>query len=488
MQSSCSYGCSVIERIELSFAVLEVAEMRVKHKRRILVRPERTPLTSFCSQITNITWDQLETAASLKEAIQELDQYIRQELNENERKNFCFVTHGGWVMRIQLPREARDKGFMLPDYLASYRMFDLKQEIQRWQMHHPDVTLRSASLAELCEVFQVPRAENEGSKGLDACMTVANIVRHLTSFRHPDVFVYPIDYGADLAQFNKEESSVIHLAGLPSEVTQGELEAWFSSNGLRPLTTWMLQPPMDHHQSSTSSSVSGFVVFQSHGDAVRALDLNGRCFGERLIEASPSSERVIEIAGNILVSFPVQANSRPYSRPGDWKCTQCGFLNYASRLICYKCDAESPNPPPAGLMFGGDWFCPNPNCRFRNYSTRAHCMKCFVQRPSQHPPTSTATTPRTPHPINASLSLPLRPGDWYCPNPSCGFANFASRPECFRCCTPNPNGSPHHHSHSYQDSAYASYSSGYPTKYRPGDWFWQVSSLSLLSNVGSLLY
>ncbi|CEJ05398.1 hypothetical protein RMCBS344292_19340 [Rhizopus microsporus] len=35
--------------------------------------------------------------------------------------------------------------------------------------------------------------------------------------------------------------------------------------------------------------------------------------------------------------------------------------------------------------------------------------------------------------------ITFRPGDWYCPNPACGFQNFASRQSCFRCYTPNPN-------------------------------------------------
>ncbi|KAL0140803.1 hypothetical protein V8B55DRAFT_1448050 [Mucor lusitanicus] len=460
------------EIIELSFVVVNASNLDVLHKQQIFVKPERTPLTAFCSEVTGIKSSMLETAGSLSDAIATLDNYIQHHV---EPATFCFVTHGGWPLRIQLPREARDKNIALPSYLSFCRMFDLKQEIQRWQVHHPEVSLRSTSIRDLCEIFDLTRVTDQ-TVGLNNALTTVEVLRYLLGFRHADVFVHPIDTNADLNQFKKEESQVIHLAGLPFEVTQGELEAWFSSNGLRPTTMWMIQPT-----DNSKPSISGFVVFQQHDDAMRALALNGRCLGDRPIEVCPSSARVIEAAGNMLVPFPLQAKSRQL-RPGDWNCFNCSFHNFASRLYCFKCNAENPNPgpqagqgPPAQPFSHGDWMCPS--CNFHNYSSRMHCKKCAGPKPPrpaikgpnkkllsgppmQQPPPSHPQTypnmhsggaPGGPPPPSAGYHggynsgtrphhhISFRPGDWYCPNQTCGFQNFASRNTCFRCHTPNPN-------------------------------------------------
>ncbi|KAI9281133.1 ribonuclease H-like domain-containing protein [Sporodiniella umbellata] len=452
------------EIIELSFVVLDAHTLKVLHKKQIFVKPERTVLTSFCTDVTGIQWSSLENANTLKSAINELDSYIQTNIEE-QQKSFCFVTHGGWILRIQLPRESRDKNIELPSYLAYCRMFDLKQEIQRWQVHHPEVSFRSTSLRDLCELFKVKRVRDH-SVGLNACLTTINIIRYLTSFRHPDVFVHPIDTNADLRQFKKEESLVVHLAGLPFEVTQGELEAWFSSNGLRPTTMWMIQPG-DH----SKPSISGFVLFQTHSDSMRALALNGRCLGDRPIEVCPSSSRVVEAAGNMLVSFPLQAKSRQL-RPGDWNCSSCGFHNFASRQFCFKCNCENPSPSPhvgtyvphSAPFAAGDWICPNQTCSFHNYASRMQCKRCGSYKPGGNKIVNTSAprngggqygshygTPNSAPPNGPSYGggytnnqrphhhITFRPGDWYCPNPACGFQNFASRQTCFRCYTHNPN-------------------------------------------------
>lgn len=507
--------------VELSYVVIDASKMVVIHTEQIYVKPERTPLTEYCTQVTGITADMLESAGTLEVAIKRLDEYIRKEM---EGKSFCFVTHGGWTLRIQLPREARDKGIELPSYLAFCRMFDVKQEIQRWQVHHPEVSLRSTSLKELCETFHVDRVTDE-SAGLNTCLTTVNVMRYLTGFRHPDVFVHPIDTNADLQQFKKEESKVVHLAGLPYEVTQGELEAWFSSNGLRPTMTWMIQPT-----DYSKPSLSGFVVFHAHNDAMRALSLNGRCLGDRAIEVSPSSERVIEAAGSMLAPFPVQPKSRPL-RPGDWNCPSCGFHNFASRRNCFKCNTESPNvaPPPAAAaaaapspipapppapthppvsnFAAGDWICPNYSCGFHNYASRLQCFKCGTYRPQGGDSGSSGSSSHAPPPPlpppgygRPHHNITFRPGDWYCPNPACNFQNFASRATCFRCHTPSPTppqrppyqppvygysssepgygaaGPNVYGQSSYQAPPSNSYGYGPPSgaPFRPGDWYWYV--------------
>ncbi|KAI8073042.1 hypothetical protein BC940DRAFT_290407 [Gongronella butleri] len=506
------------EIIKLSYAIVDSSDMSILDRDDWLVKPEKTPVTAFCTSVSGISADQANEGISLVEAVGKLQEVLDQSL---EGVPFCFVTHGGWLLRIQLLREARDKALTLPDYLAKPRMFDLKQEVQRWHVHHSDVFLPSMSLKDLTQAFGISliyEEEGDDTSRVDALATTASIMAHLASDKHADVFVHPIDTQADLKQFKAEDSKVVHLAGLPNEVTQGELEAWFSSNGLRPVTLWMLQTP-----EPTKPSVSGFVVFQMHADAERALDLSGRCLGDRVVEVSPSSERVVDKAYSMLTSFPLQVKVREL-RPGDWNCQNCGFHNFASRRNCFKCNAENtaapassapaaataspavhhhhgppgaggtpprPNygsphhtyypqqaqhhphhayqphhvrPSSGGGSHPGDWKCPNPACAFMNYASRSYCMKCNMGRPASAgvavppthgpggspygvnpgPPGGYGTPPPPPPPAYGRPpphQPNFRPGDWYCPNPTCQFQNFASRMNCYRCQTPNPNPS-----------------------------------------------
>ncbi|CAG8475598.1 10138_t:CDS:2 [Racocetra fulgida] len=446
------------EIIEFAWVIVDTNTLEVVYQHSQYVKPENTPLTSFCTTLTNITWDKLENAGTLQNAISTLDNYIQSFIVSNN-KSFCFCTHGAWDLRIQLPREARDKHIDLPPYLAYCRMFDLKQEYQRWQVHHPDVILKCQSLNEMCSAFEL-QAVGQPHSGLGDSLTMVNIIRYFCSFGHQDVFVNPIDTHADLNQFKKEQSKVIHLAGLPYDVTQPELEAWFSGQGVRPTTLWMIKTP-DHQKPSGS----GFGIFTTHEDAMACLDMNGRTLGDRAIEVSPSSERVIEAAGAILASFPM---TKTRLRPGDWVCTVCQFHNFASRRTCFKCNGNNPNPmvpqtppnftticmrcgsqnhlgydsygnpandqgyisnighgpsSPAPAPFrAGDWICPT--CNSHNFASRFQCIRCGLSKPAQlqgnPPPTAN-----------------MKPGDWLCRNEICGYHNFAKRTHCAKCGTPN---------------------------------------------------
>ncbi len=72
--------------------------------------------------------------------------------------------------------------------------------------------------------------------------------------------------------------------------------------------------------------------------------MNGRALNEKAIEVSPSSNRVLERAGEILTPFPPSKN-RP--RPGDWTCPSCGFSNFQRRTACFRCSYPAMSAPPS---------------------------------------------------------------------------------------------------------------------------------------------
>ncbi|CAJ0647974.1 1077_t:CDS:2 [Entrophospora sp. SA101] len=318
------------EIIEFAWVVVDTSNLEVVYQHSQYVKPLFTPLTDFCIALTKITWDKLENAGSLNEAINKLDNYIQTYII-NFNKTFCFCTHGAWDLRIQLPKEAKEKNIDLPFYLSYCKLFDLKQEVQRWQAHHPDIILKSYSLQEICSVFNLNSSESDHST-LNDSLTIVNIIRYICSLAHSDVFVNPIDAEADFSQFRKEQSKVIHLASLPYDVTQTELESWFSIQDITPIALLTIKFP-DVYQKPSGS---GFAIFSTHEDAKIGLEMNGKVLCDRIIEVNPSSDRVIEAIGAILSSFPVNKNR---IRPGDWSCSSCQFHNFASRKTCFRCNA-----------------------------------------------------------------------------------------------------------------------------------------------------
>src|SRR5215469_8220009 len=83
--------------------------------------------------------------------------------------------------------------------------------------------------------------------------------------------------------------------------------------------------------------------------AAESLCMNGRALNEKAIEVSPSSNRVLDRAADILTPFPPSKN-RP--RPGDWTCPSCGFSNFQRRTACFRCSypAIHSAPTPADPM------------------------------------------------------------------------------------------------------------------------------------------
>ncbi|KAJ1564899.1 hypothetical protein HK405_013678, partial [Cladochytrium tenue] len=113
------------EVIELSFAVVEVEKMEIVHQQQIFVKPEKTSLTLFCTNLTGISAAHLEDADGLNSAVEALNRFIETNI-VSQSKSFCYVTHNDWDLRYQLPRECREKGVPLP--IAYHIFFEIVTE------------------------------------------------------------------------------------------------------------------------------------------------------------------------------------------------------------------------------------------------------------------------------------------------------------------------------------------------------------------------
>jgi len=110
----------------------------------------------------------------------------------------------------------------------------------------------------------------------------------------------------------------------------------------------------------------------------------------------------------------------PNQKPGDWKCSSCNDVNFASRNNCRKCNkpkngaVQNSYEQQAPNQKRGDWNCTL--CKELNFTSRNNCRKCSAPKPNGI----------------GSSEIVRKPGDWDCSN--CNEHNFGSR-DCCRMCT-----------------------------------------------------
>ena len=247
--------------------------------------PLRSILRPRTASLTTLTWEHVRSAGSFRDAINRFDGFAQEHLLPNNLE-FSFVTLDSWDLRVQLPREARDKAVVLPPYLQHSRTFDLRTEYQRWQQHHPEsLPFGPSSLSNICAALEVEPVQSSAPikhnlpfhlqalapasprRAMEEAVTLARVLRGLIRksqppHEHPDVLTRPMDARADVRAFLSERSKVLHMSGLPHDTTQSELESWFTQFGGRPIAFWTLRTPDQHKPTG-----SGFAVFSSHEEA-----------------------------------------------------------------------------------------------------------------------------------------------------------------------------------------------------------------------------
>ncbi|KAK5733728.1 Asparagine-rich protein (ARP protein) [Elasticomyces elasticus] len=454
------------EVIEIGWVVVDARDPSLPelHHQSVLVKPVNTPITPLCTSLTTLTWEHVRNAGDFRAAILAFDAYAKDSLNAKDAgpgdaPTFAFVTLTPWDLRVQLPREARDKSVVLPAYLQHPILFGLRGEYQTFQSHHPEtLAFSSSNLSSICAGLEVEEVRSSGKvtgglpfhlqalapssprRALEEALTLTRCLRSLLQKSRPSgtnpsgtpgVLIRPLDARSDVRAFLGERSKVIHLSGLPHDTTQSELESWFTQYGGRPIAFWTLRTP-----EGGKPSGSGFVVFGSHEEAAESLSMNGRALNDRAIEVSPSSARVLDRAAGsqpvggppLLTPFPPSKN-RP--RPGDWTCPSCGFSNFQRRIACFRCSFAGPDP------YGGQGYgMPQNPYGGQAYGGQAYGAPPGGMRGGGHMHGGAGYGAGMGGMGGSSGRggiIPFRAGDWTCGNEGCGYHNFAKNVSCLRC-------------------------------------------------------
>nr|CAI6421827.1 AAC_HP1_G0008080.mRNA.1.CDS.1 [Saccharomyces cerevisiae] len=332
------------------------------------------------------------TTKSLESAMVQLDKDIHDVIGNDD---FVLVSlYSTWHIRVTLPRQARDDGFILTSYLQHPKVFDLWKEFDRWCVNHPEILGQKKAISNNnCNTKSNSINAAKNTKDLDEIVRILEVsipteeagsVPEIYSLlkRTTDILIQlhkkctspedmesvltkPYDSHTDIRAFLQEKSKILYMNNLPPDTTQSELESWFTQYGVRPVGFWTVKNIVEDTSNVNNNwslnnspyvedqdSISGFVVFQTHEEATEVLALNGRSIlsnlantkqprvVEHVLELQPSSTGVLDKAQEILSPFP-QSKNKP--RPGDWNCPSCGFSNFQRRTACFRCSFPAPS-------------------------------------------------------------------------------------------------------------------------------------------------
>jgi len=129
----------------------------------------------------------------------------------------------------------------------------------------------------------------------------------------------------------------------------------------------------------------------------------------------PEFEQIIQTQQNQKLSFFGGQNEGGFKLlSGDWICSSCNHHNFASRVLCQRCN----QPKPQNNQNNQGERDENSNQRFQSQNQgqdNQNINQRFI--PSQN-----------------QQGVKMLPGDWLCQH--CGCHNFQSRYECFKCRQP----------------------------------------------------
>lgn len=444
------------EAVVFSWCTVDASSLEVLPQQTILVKPANTPITPEFTRRYKLLADDVKESPGLKDAVAQLDRGISA---ATAGRDFSFVTADIHTLRVLLPREARDKLVVLPASLQHPRVFDLFNEYLKWQATHPEaMSYPASSLSNIVTALEVDTPPGWAADACDDSRLTATVyARILVNLAkksvpvslHEHVLTKPYDAALDAKIFLAERSKTLHLANIPPDASQLDLEGWFGQYGPRPVAFWALKnndvEAKNQQRYHKSKGLAGFVIFAKHEEAAEALFMNGRILLDRVIEVQPSSTRVLDRAAELLTSLPPSKN-RP--RPGDWTCPLCGFSNFQRRIACFRCLF-----PATSAVAIHEQIYTNPNGETganmrRHKSEDKQAGYGYDYQPSMKHGNAynynyNGAHGQKPHYGN---SVPFRAGDWKCVNESCQYHNFAKNSSCLKCGAIKPTSAAQNHS------------------------------------------
>lgn len=183
-------------------------------------KPQRTPLTEFCTELTGISEETLATAGTLEDALVAFGDAMSQ-AGLSERR-CCAVTHGPCDLELTLPRNCSANGCSIPPVLRNY--VDLREAAQHFVHTKGIKDQRASTLKEICEALGVDMIGDEHCGLDDAWMVLMSLQVLLKSQADLQVINIDVEHKAFLSLECREHA--LAFDGMPFHASLKDVQVW----------------------------------------------------------------------------------------------------------------------------------------------------------------------------------------------------------------------------------------------------------------------
>eukprot|EP00039_Didymoeca_costata_P014141 m.225356 g.225356 ORF g.225356 m.225356 type:complete len:649 (-) comp15956_c0_seq1:974-2920(-) len=273
------------EIIEFPFVVYSVREKKVVFKKQTYIRPEFTPITSFCKKLTGITETVVSGGSTLQATVDDFVHYVESNFVKTG-KTFNLVTHGHWDLVVQLRSECSRKGIQIPAWML--RFYDVREVYIWWLKTHSIPVDRPTSLVSICNQMKI-QVQGRLHSGIDDCSTIAEILnvilRRYEKVSQDVPFPNPYQWDVQVENFKSEEGLCISISSIPYALYEDEFYAWVSALGIE--REQVANAGRLGSMNSARAPASALIEFKTHKAALIAVLSNVVPLGSQAVFCKP---------------------------------------------------------------------------------------------------------------------------------------------------------------------------------------------------------
>lgn len=163
------------EIIEFPSVLLSTSSNDIVGQFESFVKPVVNPaLTAFCSELTGITQEQVNSASSLKEVLEKHHKWLREHAPEEDK--CIFVTCGDMDLKTSLPQDPNIVGEELPK--CYQRWINIKKEFGSFYTQWFKKGKQARNMTDMLERLEIPLGGHHHS-GIDDCRNIAKVVQRM---------------------------------------------------------------------------------------------------------------------------------------------------------------------------------------------------------------------------------------------------------------------------------------------------------------------
>ncbi|XP_072426316.1 epithelial splicing regulatory protein 1-like isoform X4 [Chiloscyllium punctatum] len=180
-------GSDEKELVLLLWQVVDLVNQEAGKVHKVFIKPNNLELTEQCTEHTDITVEDLTTAESLEQVLQQFNRSVSTELNIGVGTSFCLCTDSQLLIRQVFHPEASNKNVVLPE--CFYSFFDLQKEFKKCCPDAP--VLQELDLSVMSKHLHLENRSDSFQFGVSDIMTSSDIILTIIAEPHNHRFTNP---------------------------------------------------------------------------------------------------------------------------------------------------------------------------------------------------------------------------------------------------------------------------------------------------------